>query len=123
MKKIYLCQTDDLEQYQAKGFSADTGDESLDLLLLKQDGQVRAYLNYCPHLGIPLNWQPDAFMSMEGTHIQCSTHGALFQIEDGFCFTGPCRGQSLTPLNIEITDESEIYLIAADAENKQSETA
>jgi len=124
MKKIYLCQTNELEEYQTRGFTVEIGDDSLDFLLLKQDGDIRAYLNFCPHLGIPLNWQPDEFMSMEGTHIQCSTHGALFQLEDGYCFSGPCRGESLTPLNIEISDNSEVYLVSTgEFEDKQSRTA
>lgn len=124
MKKIYLCQTNELEEYQTRGFTVEIDDDSLDFLLLKQDGEIRAYLNFCPHLGIPLNWQPDEFMSMEGTHIQCSTHGALFQLEDGYCFSGPCRGESLTPLNIEISDNSEVYLVSTgEFEDKQSRTA
>lgn len=124
MKKIYLCQTNELEEYQTRGFTVEIGDDSLDFLLLKQDGEIRAYLNFCPHLGIPLNWQPDEFMSMEGTHIQCSTHGALFQLEDGYCFSGPCRGESLTPLNIKISDNSEVYLVSTgEFEDKQSRTA
>ncbi|WP_438969948.1 Rieske (2Fe-2S) protein [Methylophaga sp.] len=114
MNKIYLCQKDELEEYQTRGFTVELGDSSLDFFILKQDDEVRAYLNSCPHLGIPLNWQPDEFMSMEGTHIQCSTHGALFQLEDGYCFSGPCRGESLTRLNLEVTDQQKIYLVSTD---------
>jgi nitrite reductase/ring-hydroxylating ferredoxin subunit len=124
MKKIYLCQTGELEEYQTREFTVEIGEDSLNFFLLKQDGDIRAYLNFCPHLGIPLNWQPDEFMSMEGTHIQCSTHGALFQLEDGYCFSGPCRGESLTPLNIEISESDEIYLVSTgEFDDKQSETA
>ena len=112
MKKIFVCQSDELKEYQTRGFTIELGEDSLDFFLLKQDGEVRAYLNFCPHLGIPLNWQPDEFLSMEGTNIQCSTHGALFQLEDGYCFSGPCRGESLTPLNLEITEQQEIYLVS-----------
>jgi nitrite reductase/ring-hydroxylating ferredoxin subunit len=124
MKKIYLCQTGELEEYQTREFTVEIGEDSLNFFLLKQDGAVRAFLNFCPHLGIPLNWQPDEFMSMEGTHIQCSTHGALFQLEDGYCFSGPCRGESLTPLNIDINDSDEIYLVSTGKfDDKQSKTA
>ncbi len=124
MKKIYLCKTKELKEYQTRGFTVEIGEDSLDFFLLKQDGEVRAYLNFCPHLGIPLNWQPDEFMSMEGTHIQCSTHGALFQLEDGYCFSGPCRGESLTKLNVDITEDDDVYLVSNDtSSDKQSETA
>lgn len=124
MKKIYLCQKNELKEYQTRGFTVEVGDDSVDFFLLKQDGGIRAYLNYCPHLGIPLNWQPDEFMSMEGTHIQCSTHGALFQLEDGYCFSGPCRGESLTKLNVEIADDDKVYLVSTgEAADNASETA
>lgn len=116
MKKFYLCQQDELAEYQTRSFTIELHDEdALELFLLKQDGHVRAYLNHCPHLGIPLNWQPDNFMSLEGTHIQCSTHGALFQLEDGHCIAGPCRGEDLTPLNIDINKQGEIYLISTNS--------
>lgn len=124
MKKIYLCQKSELEEYQTRGFTVEVGDDSLDFFLLKQDDEVRAYLNFCPHLGIPLNWQPDEFMSLEGTHIQCSTHGALFQLEDGYCFSGPCRGESLTKLNVDINNDDEVYLVSNDEiADKPSDTA
>jgi nitrite reductase/ring-hydroxylating ferredoxin subunit len=123
MSKIYLCQTRDIKEYQTKGFTIEIGDDSLDFFLLKQDGQIRAFLNFCPHLGIPLNWQPDEFMSMEGTHIQCSTHGALFQLEDGYCFSGPCRGESLTALNLKIDTDDKVYLVSSDDAAKHSDTA
>ncbi|HIC45354.1 MAG TPA: Rieske (2Fe-2S) protein [Methylophaga aminisulfidivorans] len=114
MTEIYLCNQNELEEYQTRGFDIELGsDKTLDFFLLKQDGEVRAYLNFCPHLGIPLNWQPDQFMSLEGTHIQCSTHGALFQLEDGYCFSGPCRGESLTPLNIKVSATGDVYLISS----------
>jgi nitrite reductase/ring-hydroxylating ferredoxin subunit len=124
MKKIYLCQQNELEEYQTRGFTVEIGEDSLDFFLLKQDGEVRAFLNFCPHLGIPLNWQPDEFMSMEGTHIQCSTHGALFQLENGYCVAGPCRGESLTELKLDIIEDGKVYLVSnPEAADKQSETA
>lgn len=114
MKRIYLCQHDELAELQSRGFSLDLdADSRLELFLLKHQGQVSAYLNHCPHLGIPLNWQPDQFMSREGEHVQCATHGALFRPEDGLCIAGPCRGESLTALNIEQDDSGGIYLVSA----------
>ncbi|KKN25775.1 hypothetical protein LCGC14_0881390 [marine sediment metagenome] len=113
MTSIYLCEFNELKGYQTRGFEIDLGnDKTLDCFALKQDGEVRVYLNFCPHLGIPLNWQPDAFMSLEGTHIQCATHGALFELENGYCFSGPCRGESLTALNVEVNSDGQVHLIS-----------
>ncbi|MBK8970753.1 MAG: Rieske 2Fe-2S domain-containing protein [Hahellaceae bacterium] len=71
------------------------------VFLVQFDGQLRAYLNRCPHLGIELNWMPDQFLESGGDLIICSTHGALFKIDDGLCISGPCQGQALTQLTIK----------------------
>jgi nitrite reductase/ring-hydroxylating ferredoxin subunit len=75
------------------------------LFLVRKRGQVYAYRNRCPHTGVTLNWQPDQFLDMDGVMIQCATHGALFRISDGYCLQGPCAGQSLEAVAIEIIDD------------------
>jgi nitrite reductase/ring-hydroxylating ferredoxin subunit len=59
------------------------------------DGEVRAFANRCPHLGVELDWQPGEFFEGTGLYLVCSTHGALFEPSSGYCFAGPCRGASL----------------------------
>ncbi|MDF1588382.1 MAG: Rieske (2Fe-2S) protein [Gammaproteobacteria bacterium] len=110
MSQYFLCNRHDIPNYQARSFDIDTPDGKFELFAVRQDNQVQAYQNQCPHLGIPLNWQPDEFMSLEGTHIQCSTHGALFTLEQGHCVAGPCSGQSLTSLTIELRNNDEVWL-------------
>lgn len=109
-KRFYLASARDLQENTAKEFEITVDDNTLAGFVLRFDGEIYAYLNHCPHMGVPLNWQPDQFMSLEATHIQCSTHGALFNPDDGLCVSGPCRGQSLTKLNIETDNEGDIYL-------------
>ncbi|MEX0618902.1 MAG: Rieske (2Fe-2S) protein [Pseudohongiellaceae bacterium] len=65
------------------------------LFAVKKDDQVYLYRNRCPHLGTPLEWEEDRFLDSDGALIQCSTHGALFQIETGHCLAGPCQGKYL----------------------------
>ncbi|WP_372965306.1 Rieske (2Fe-2S) protein [Marinobacter sp.] len=64
------------------------------------NGNPRAYLNICPHLGIELNWMPGRFMDSDNLFIQCSTHGALFKPSSGECIAGPCQGEALTELDV-----------------------
>lgn len=111
MKK-FVCHTNTLRDYETYGFQIDLGNEELDIIVLRQGKEIRAWLNHCPHLGIPLNWQPDKFLSLEGTHIQCSTHGALFTLEEGYCIAGPCRGQSLIALQTEVDSDGNLYLLS-----------
>jgi len=65
------------------------------LFAVKKADQIYLYWNRCPHLGTPLEWLENEFLDADGALIQCSTHGALFQIEDGHCLAGPCRGKYL----------------------------
>ncbi len=61
-------------------------------------------MNSCPHIGTPLDWLPDRFLSHDGSRIVCATHGAEFRIADGECVLGPCFGQRLEPVTIQIED-------------------
>jgi nitrite reductase/ring-hydroxylating ferredoxin subunit len=74
---------------------------------------VLLYINACPHLGVPLDWQPGKFLTVDGTRIMCATHGAEFRISDGYCVRGPCRGDSLT--KVACTIEGDIIMVPADA--------
>ncbi|ARN72997.1 Rieske (2Fe-2S) protein [Oceanicoccus sagamiensis] len=95
-----LCHIDDIADEQSKGFNVDNDT----FFAVKKGGQIYLYRNSCPHLGVELNWQQDKFLDMDGMLIQCSTHGALFLIEDGECVSGPCQGQQLQAVAFEIID-------------------
>ncbi|MGH1370657.1 MAG: Rieske (2Fe-2S) protein [Cellvibrionaceae bacterium] len=96
-----LCALDDLKNPSSKGFNI--GEEAI--FAVRQDAHVYVYRNQCPHLGIALEWLPDRFLDIDGELIQCSTHGALFTIDDGLCVSGPCSGQSLIALHTQIIDD------------------
>lgn len=86
-----LCSTNSVEEGQSKGFQLD----DTSLLVVRKHNVFYVYINRCPHLGVPLEWQADQFLDAEGCLIVCATHGALFLIESGECVSGPCKGQSL----------------------------
>lgn len=67
--------------------------------------KIYIYKNYCPHLGIALEWVEDTFLDSSNTMIQCANHGALFVIENGACVAGPCSGKKLTAIRFEIVDD------------------
>jgi nitrite reductase/ring-hydroxylating ferredoxin subunit len=109
MTTYLLCKNDELIENKSRSFTVETEQGSLDFFLVKTDNNVYGYKNRCPHLGIPLNWQPDDFLSIEETHIQCATHGALFTLEKGDCIAGPCTGDQLERVTLEHRGE-EIWL-------------
>ena len=70
-----------------------------------------AFKNICPHQKIPLDLKPGVFLNYDNSAIQCSTHGALFRIEDGYCFKGPCLGKSLKKIKFKIKNKKIIFCI------------
>ena len=108
-----LCRLDEIPDGTGKGFDLGGGDEPLEIFVVRAGSRVFAYRNVCPHTGSPLDWQPDDFMNEDGSLIMCHTHGALFEIADGFCIAGPCAGDQLTPVAVEIDAAGNVVLVDA----------
>jgi nitrite reductase/ring-hydroxylating ferredoxin subunit len=106
-----LCRLDEIEDGEGRGFTLGEGPEALELVVLREGGRVFGYVNSCPHTGTPLEWLPDQFMSEDGGHILCHTHGALFRIEDGHCVAGPCAGDALRPVAVERDAADQVVLV------------
>ncbi len=100
-----LCAVSSITESCAREF--DINDYSL--FAVKKRGIIYIYRNRCPHLHVPLNWEPDKFLNNTGELIQCSTHGAVFDISNGECLQGPCLGQSLKRINYKIKG-ADIYI-------------
>lgn len=100
-----LCHIDDIPELGSKGFKPGEAQ----VFAVKKNGRIYVYRNYCPHLGIPLEWVEDQFLDSSKSMIQCANHGALFLMNTGKCVSGPCSGQSLTKVPFEIIDG---YIVA-----------
>jgi nitrite reductase/ring-hydroxylating ferredoxin subunit len=72
------------------------------LVLRDHGGELHAYLNLCQHLPVPLDGGSRRFLSRDGAHLECGTHGARYRLEDGYCVDGPCEGEQLQPIAFEI---------------------
>lgn len=81
-------------------------------VLVNEARQPVVFVNRCPHLGVPLQWQDDRFLNRDASYIICSTHGALFEKDSGLCIHGPCRGQQLIRINTRVEDDK--VLVSAD---------
>ena len=99
-----LCRLEELPEAATRGFTIERANGRTRIFLVNWNGRVHAYVNSCPHVGTPLDWLPDRFLSPDDEWIMCATHGALFRPEDGRCVFGPCLGESLERVNIAVGD-------------------
>ena len=97
-----LCSINDIPEETSKGFEL----ENHKLFAVQKDGVFYVYQNWCPHLGINLEYMPDTFLDLEKRFIECANHGALFEIETGAGISGPCVGKALRPVPFEIVDDN-----------------
>ena len=95
---LRLCRADEIADGHARGF--DPLGRGRDLLFAVRRGdELHLWRDDCPHApGAPMAWRKDAYLSGDGRHIVCYGHGARFDIASGLCLSGPCAGQSLTPV-------------------------
>jgi len=100
-----LCRVSEIADPGSKEFRFATPRGPRFLFLVKKDGRIFAYQNWCPHVGGTLDWKPDTFLNHDKSAILCALHGAEFTIEDGVCFLGPCEGRKLRPVPIRIEDD------------------
>lgn len=74
------------------------------LILHRHGAAVRAWLNVCPHAGRRLDWAPGKFLKSKAGLLVCAVHGASFETVDGVCVAGPCRGDRLRAVAVEVRD-------------------
>ena len=98
---IRLCTLSELPDGQSRGFLID----DRPVFAVNSQQRIHVYRNRCPHLGVELEWVSDQFLNDDASLIQCSTHGALFIIDDGLCVAGPCLGEYLEAISSAIDGE------------------
>ncbi|GHA89212.1 ferredoxin [Lysobacter bugurensis] len=83
---------------------ASIDDEPESLVLFREGDAVRAWLNVCPHAGRRLDWSPGQFLKSKDGLLVCAAHGAGFELLRGECVSGPCRGQTLRAVEVDVHD-------------------
>lgn len=84
---------------------ADIDGEAGSLILYRAaDGAVRAWLNVCPHAGRRLDFAPGKFLRSKTGELVCAVHGATFDLGNGRCVAGPCRGDCLRSVPVHCAE-------------------
>ena len=81
-------------------FELELGPGRVSAFAFRTKGGARAYVNACPHFGVPLDGRGGDLFDRARRYLVCGTHGALFKLEDGACIQGPCMGDRLDALEI-----------------------
>ncbi|ATQ41007.1 Rieske (2Fe-2S) protein [Caulobacter mirabilis] len=97
-----LCRLEEISDPGSKDFRFRAEDRLFAGFVVRQAGEVRGYVDSCPHAGWPLAGPSGRHLTREGDLILCAGHGALFRIEDGVCLSGPCAGRRLTPWPVAV---------------------
>jgi nitrite reductase/ring-hydroxylating ferredoxin subunit len=109
-----LCSLEDIPDPGAISVLVGQGPRALDVIIARRGANVIAFHNTCPHQGTPLETFPGRFLDEEASHLVCSTHGARFRFDDGVCVWGPCEGDRLTSISIDV--ENGAVRLAAQAD-------
>jgi nitrite reductase/ring-hydroxylating ferredoxin subunit len=92
-----------------------TGLQPQPAFVVRHAGQLRAYLNRCPHAATELDWEPGEFFDFEARWLVCASHGAQFDPATGLCLAGPCRGRSLIALSVDEVDGEVLVRVSSAA--------
>ncbi len=103
-QEIAVGRLDELDDPGCREFAIGEGEWPFRGFVVRKGREVFAYQNFCVHVGHPLNWSPDKFLTRDGSAIICSSHGATYEIETGQCFAGPGSGGSLRRVDLDIRD-------------------
>jgi nitrite reductase/ring-hydroxylating ferredoxin subunit len=71
------------------------------LIVWRRGGEVRVFVNRCPHFHIPLNLAPGDFR-MYGELLMCVHHYSYFRFADGVCVAGQCEGEPLKAVPVRV---------------------
>ncbi len=106
-----ICPSQDLpERGTGIRFSLATAQGIRPAFVIRYRGKPQAYLNRCAHVSVELDAQPGQFFDFAGLYLVCSTHGAAYVPETGYCIGGPCKGLRLTKLAVEERNGG-VYLV------------
>jgi len=94
-----LIRRSDLPLEGLVAIDAEIDGESTSILVDCGRNPLQAWLNCCPHQGRRLDYAPGKFLIHKG-QLVCAAHGATFDLEEGLCVGGPCRGEHLSSVAV-----------------------
>lgn len=101
-QEIAVGRLEELDDPGCREFEIGDGDWPFRGFVVRRGDAVFAYQNFCAHVGHPLNWSPNQFLTKDKSAIICASHGATYDIETGRCFAGPGSGGALRAVDVVV---------------------
>ena len=108
-QEIMVGHLDELDDPGCREFAIGDGDWPFRGFVVRKGRDVYAYQNVCVHVGHPLNWSPDRFLTKDRDAIICASHGATYEIETGYCYAGPGSGRTLRKVDVRV-EKGTVYV-------------
>lgn len=80
------------------------------VLLARSGGQIRAYVNACPHQFLPLDYRAKSVLSSDGRILRCSNHEAGFDLVTGEGIDGFGAGCALDPIPVREDESGQVVI-------------
>ena len=93
-----LCALSDLDATGAKGISLDGNAGRAGIFVVRDGAGVFGYVNSCPHIGVPLELEPDEFISDIPTKSFAPHMVRVSVLKMAFASSAPARGICWNPL-------------------------
>ncbi|CAI48391.2 probable iron-sulfur protein (2Fe-2S) [Natronomonas pharaonis DSM 2160] len=90
------------------------GFDEKEVVLVRQDDDVVAWRNYCPHW-TDVRLDKGSGAEFRDEELVCTRHGAIFEADSGECSHGPCEGAYLEAVDVAV-EGGEVYLTDDDYE-------
>lgn len=111
---IIVCLSEALGENETIKFRIGRGADVREGFVIRRGGELHAYRNECRHIPMTMDWVENRFLSRDRCWIQCSTHGALYEITTGLCVAGPPAGKSLRSLPVKVEDGRIVVHVPSD---------
>ena len=99
-----VARIEELPEGCSKKFTLTVNGQQVDGFVVNYRGSFYAYVNRCCHIPMPMDWFKNHFLSEDGRFIICGTHGATYDPATGECVAGPCPGDYLERLPLQVVD-------------------
>ena len=93
-----------IEDASVREFQFGSGRRIFSMLAVRRGSEVRAYVNACPHVWLPLTFRGSRLLSADGERLVCSNHFAEFAVDDGRALSGPVEpgcGLARVPVHVD----------------------